>query len=178
MNEVRRRFKPRHRVRPLLGRFEIVDAALTAAERLLPTFRGVDGDHEGIVFLFGRELGERTIYTTVIAPEADHGWGHVHCSHEQIHAVVREGRRLGLALLAQLHSHPGSWTEHSEGDDDMIVMPFDGMLSIVAPHYGGHGLRPLDSLGVHQFQGGEWVLCERDSVHAQFAIVPAEVDLR
>jgi proteasome lid subunit RPN8/RPN11 len=160
------------------GRFLITDTALTAAERLLPTYRGSDGDHEGIVFLAGLETECATVFTGIVAPQADHGRGRVLCAQEHVLAAARAARRAGVSILAQVHSHPGAWTGHSEGDDSMVLMPFERMLSIVAPWYGRFGLRPLDSLGVHQYQSGSWVLCDRESVHAAFGILPSETDLR
>ncbi len=66
---------------------------------------------------------------------------------------------MGLGLLAQVHSHPGEDARHSDGDDKMVVAPYQGMLSIVVPHYGHVGMTPLSEVGVHQFQDGHWVLC-------------------
>ena len=60
----------------------------------------------------------------------------------------------------------------------MVFMPFEGMLSIVVPYYGHFGLRPLDSLGVHQFQDGRWVLVDRDSVYHHFLVIPNSLDIR
>lgn len=170
--------RPRLRTRPLRGRYAVPEAVLDASERLLPTFRGADGDHEGILFLLGTERPGETLYLGVAAPDAQHDPGRVHVSREGVLAVARAGRRLGLAVLGQIHTHPGSWTEHSQGDDSMVLMPFEGMLSIVVPHYGRFGLRPVDSLGIHQFQGGEWVLCERATVREGFRVLPTVVDLR
>jgi proteasome lid subunit RPN8/RPN11 len=173
-------FKPTRRLeeRPLRGRFAITDAAVAAAERVLPTFRGPDGDHEGIVFLAGFELAGLTLFTAVIAPEAEHGRGHVFCSREQMLAAQRGARASGVSILGQLHSHPGPSSYHSKDDDEMVHMPFEGMLSLVAPRYALWGLRPLENLGVHQFQDGRWVVCERKSVHASFRVLPSEIDLR
>lgn len=170
--------RPRLSTRPLRGRFEVSVSVIDAAERLLPTFRGADGDHEGILFLLGVERPSATLYLSVAAPEAEHDPGRVHVRREGVLAVARVARRLGLGVLGQIHSHPGSWTEHSLGDDAMVLMPFEGMLSIVVPHYGHFGLRPLESLGVHQFQGGKWILCERSSVRGGFHVLPTDVDLR
>jgi hypothetical protein len=163
---------------PIRGQFLITDTALAAGERLLPTYRGPDGDHEGVVFLAGFETQGATVFTGVVAPQADHGPGRVLSSQEQVLAASRAARGAGTSILAQLHSHPGAWTRHSEGDDSMVLMPFEGMLSIVAPWYGRFGLRPLDSLGVHQYQDGSWALCDRESVRAAFRILPTELDLR
>jgi hypothetical protein len=168
----------RLRERPLNGNYAVTDAALDAAERLLPTYRGPDGSHEGIAFLAGLETASTTLLLATITPQADHGRGHVFCSAAQVLAASRAARANGLAILAQLHTHPGPVTRHSVGDDSMVLLPFEGMLSIVAPDYGRFGLRPLDSLGTHQFQGGQWVLCEPTTVRAGFRIVTSSLDLR
>jgi len=172
--------RPSHRlpVRPLQGNYAITDAAVDAAQQLLPTYRGADGAHEGIAFLAGIETPSKTLLLATITPQADHGPGHVSCSAAEVLRTSRAARANGLAVLAQLHTHPGPITFHSVGDDSMVLLPFEGMLSIVAPYYGRFGLRPLDSLGVHQFQGGRWVLCERSTVRARFRIVPSSLDLR
>lgn len=164
--------------RTLRGRYFITDSALSAIENILPTFRGPDGNHEGIVFLAGFEREGQTLFVTAIAPEAEHGPGRVFCSREQVLAATRAARAAGVAILAQAHSHPGASSYHSAGDDDMVLMPFEGMLSLVVPHYGHFGLRPLCSLGVHQFQDGLWVVCTTDSVRAGFRVVPDQMDLR
>jgi hypothetical protein len=131
-----------------------------------------------MVFLLGREFGALTLLTTALAPDADHGPGHVICDPSTVAAAQRAGRDVGLAILAQLHSHPTDRIEHSEGDDELVLMPFEGMLSIVAPWYGRVGLRPLDNLGIHQFQDGRWVLAERDSVRERLRVLPTKIDLR
>jgi len=161
------------------GRFYILEAVVEARERLLPTYRGPDGSHEGIAFLCGRELSpDTTLFSTAIAPEADHRRGYVRCSEQQMAAVTHAARQFGLGVLAQVHTHPGEYTAHSPGDDKMVLMPFDGMLSIVVPYYTRFPLRPLDSLGVHQFQDGRWVIVDVDSVHHNFLVVPNGIDIR
>jgi hypothetical protein len=48
----------------LRGRFWIMDSALEAAARSLPTFRGPDGDHEGIAFFAGFEFSLTTFFAS------------------------------------------------------------------------------------------------------------------
>ncbi|OGL15859.1 MAG: hypothetical protein A3F92_09445 [Candidatus Rokubacteria bacterium RIFCSPLOWO2_12_FULL_71_22] len=160
------------------GRFGILDAVVDSLERLLPTYRGPDGCHEGIALLCGVELPHVTLFTTAIFPAADHRHNYVRCSEEQFAAASAVARRLGLGVLAQAHTHPGDTAIHSLGDDYMVSPRYEGMLSLVVPLHGRHGLRPLDSLGVHQFQDGVWVLAERESVRQNLFIVPSMSDLR
>jgi proteasome lid subunit RPN8/RPN11 len=139
----------------------------------------VDSDHEGLVFLCGREIAEDlTLLCTAIAPDCEHDRLRVQADEHAIAAVVRAARGAGLAVLAQVHSHPDHWTRHSDGDNVMILMPFKGMLSIVAPHYGRVGMRPLHVLGVHQYQDGSWRVATEDSSRSAITIAPAAIDLR
>jgi hypothetical protein len=163
---------------PLRNRFLFSEGAIAAAERLLPSYRGPDGDHEGIVFLLGRELGELTFFTSALAPRAEHSRGRVLCEAEAISAAQSAAREAELGLLAQVHTHPGELTEHSEGDDELVLMPFEGMLSLVVPHYGRFGMRPLSNMGVHQYQLGRWVSVSAESAQEGLIVVREEVDLR
>jgi hypothetical protein len=149
-----------------------------ALERLLPTYRGPEGGHEGIALLCGVEMPHLTLFTTAIFPEADHRRDYVRCSEDQFAAASALARGSGLGVLAQVHTHPGDSVFHTLGDDDMVRPRYEGMLSIVVPLYGRHGLRPLYSLGVHQLQDGAWVLAERESVRQNIVIIPTAADLR
>lgn len=165
-------------VAPLRGEFRILEPVLIELERWLPTYRGAGGQHEGIAFLAGFERLGASVFTTAIFPEADHRSGYVRCDELQFAAASAAARSHGLGLLAQVHSHPHGWTEHSPGDDEMVQPAYEGMLSIVVPNYAMTGLQPLDSLGIHQLQEGKWVLAERQSIKDHFSVLPAGLDLR
>jgi hypothetical protein len=160
----------------LRGRYSITSDAIREAESLLPTFRGPDGDHEGMLLMLGVEQRDRTIFVSVAAPVCEHGRGFVRAGPEAVAAVTRVARSFGLSVLGQIHGHPTDWTDHSEGDDKLVLMPFEGMLSIVVPYYGRFGLRPLDSLGVHQHQDGRWTVVT--GVRDGLRIVPGGIDQR
>jgi proteasome lid subunit RPN8/RPN11 len=76
-----------------------------------------------------------------------------------------------LSIVAQVHSHPGSDTRHSDGDDDLVLMPFPGMFSLVVASYGAGSLLPGQGAGLHQFQDGRWVLIRRSP--RALIVVPA-----
>ncbi|MGQ0678172.1 MAG: hypothetical protein ACT4OM_00685 [Actinomycetota bacterium] len=71
--------------------------------------------------------------------------------------AAQVARSCRLVLLAQVHSHPGTDTRHSDGDDDMVLMPFEGMFSVVVGRYGDDDATPAEGAGVHQFQDSAWV---------------------
>jgi hypothetical protein len=58
--------------------------------------------------------------------------------------------------MAQVHSHPGRGTEHSDGDDEFAFMPREGMFSIVVASYGDGGITAAGGAGIHQFQSSVW----------------------
>ena len=70
--------------------------------------------------------------------------------------------------------HPVTkYTRHSDGDDELIVMPFENMLSLVAPFYG-RTVSSITDFSIHQFQNHRWVLCSRDSVPARIRLESSE----
>jgi proteasome lid subunit RPN8/RPN11 len=75
----------------------------------------------------------------------------------EVGRMARQVRPHGLAIIAQVHSHPGRDTRHSDGDDKLVLMPFEGMFSLVVADYGAGGLEPANGAGLHQYQDGRWV---------------------
>jgi hypothetical protein len=133
--------------------------------------------HEGIVFWAGRELGDVTVFTSVVAPKAQSGPQRVIVDAEDVGNSAIAARRHSLAVLAQVHSHPGGDARHSDGDDVLIIQPFEGKLSIVIPRYGA-GAQALQTWCVHQFQDGRWVLCDASSIQRGLVVAPPLLDLR
>jgi hypothetical protein len=72
-----------------------------------------------------------------------------------------------------VHSHPGQDTRHSEGDDKLILMPYEGMFSLVVADYGHGSLLPNEGAGLHQYQSGRWLQVTNHCLH----VVPATVGI-
>ncbi|MCY3605178.1 MAG: Mov34/MPN/PAD-1 family protein [Gammaproteobacteria bacterium] len=132
-------------------------------------FGWYDGGHEGICYWAGREEADLTHLKAVLVPKARHDRYGVFVSEAAFGEVARKAREMGLGILAQVHSHPDSDTRHSDGDDELVVLPFENMLSLVAPYYG-RTLKSISDFSVHQFQSRRWVLCSPRSVSAAFEI--------
>ena len=139
------------------GRLIVGETVIHDTVIALRSFRGIDGAHEGIVFWGGRTVGDHTIIGLAVVPQAEHGWGRVHVGEHAVAAAARAMRPYAVGLLAQVHSHPGGGTHHSDGDDDLVLMPFEGMFSLIVGQYAAEGF-DLSAVGVHQFQDGRWVL--------------------
>ena len=156
---------------PIRGHYrlapELIDQTRQALSGFYEAGRNDDG-HEGICFWAGREGTEQpgmTTFEAVIVPVATHGPFGVFVSAVDFANAATEAHAMGLGILAQVHSHPGWDTRHSDGDDELIVMPFENMLSLVAPFYG-RTVSSISDFSIHQFQNHRWVLCSRESIPA------------
>ena len=164
----------------LAGSFLVAAEVLTATQRALQQFAldGIrDGGHEGMAFWAGRDVGRHTMFLQAVVPDAEHTYGRVHSSKSAVGSAARAARDYNLGILCQVHSHPGSDTRHSDGDDDLVLLPFEGMLSIVVPNFGLK-LESIAQASVHQFQNGRWALCSAASVENGIKVFPSEVNLR
>ena len=176
---------PVYRTRPLptgqlRGKFLLTGQILEGTRRALEFFDQAgrkDGGHEGIALWAGYQAGSATVFTTVIVPRAEHSFGSVFVSAEALGEASRQARSQGVSILAQVHSHPGFDTRHSDGDDELILLPFEGMLSLVAPNFG-RNLRALEKMSVHQLQEGVWTLCDQDSVAAGIKTISPFIELQ
>lgn len=172
--------KDLYRRKPLLavparGRLLIPAAVANRTCEALKTFRGSDGPHEGIVLWAGRKVEDGLLVASAIVPRADHGCGRVHIDRSAVGASVRVVRSFGLIIVAQVHSHPGDDTRHSDGDDHMILLPHEGMFSVVVGRYGESGISPEEGAGFHQFQDTRWVAVS-DAARS-ILIVPTSIEL-
>jgi hypothetical protein len=169
---------PVHRLRPLLtgpsrGRLLIASAVIEVTTSALQKSAGDDGRHEGIVLWLGRAAAAAdTLIVSATVPESEHTRGSVHIGHAAVARASRAARRLGLVVAAQVHSHPGSDTRHSDGDDEMILLPYEGMFSLVVASYGDGPAHASDGAGLHQYQDGQWV--QVDNPATAMVVVPPE----
>ena len=164
-----------HRTRPLprgilRGRYQITQNLISETQIALRAFDEAgrhEGGHEGICFWAGREESHLTSLEAIVVPTAHHERFGVFVSAAEFAEVARCARAMSLGILAQVHSHPSCDTRHSDGDDELVIMPFENMLSLVAPYYG-RMLKSITDFSIHQFQDHRWVLCDSASVSASF----------
>jgi proteasome lid subunit RPN8/RPN11 len=154
---------------PAVGRLLVAEQVLAPTRAALHASSGHHRSHEGLAFWLGRTVGADTLVLTVAAPPTDHRRDGVFVTEPAVAATARAARSVGLGLVAQVHSHPGDDTRHSDGDDQLVLMPFEGMFSLVVADYGHGSLLPADGAGLHQHQQGRWVRIEGDAL----TVVPA-----
>jgi proteasome lid subunit RPN8/RPN11 len=151
------------RVRPLpqadaRGRLLVCEGVLERTRSALRASVGTDGRrHEGLVFWAGRRDRDAAVAVMALSPAVASSPGRVVANEKSVSEAARIARANHLGLIAQVHSHPGSDTRHSDGDDQMVLMPFEGMFSLVVGNYGDSSCLPEEGAGLHQFQDGCWV---------------------
>jgi len=167
-----------HRTKPLpeTGASGHLVVAKSVARRTRELLRHADPSapaHEALVWWLGCQVGDDTIALACHQPPCRSGPQFVKVGEAATGNAARAARALRLGIVAQVHSHPGSDTRHSDGDDDLVLMPFPGMFSLVVASYGVGSLLPEQGAGLHQFQDGRWVLIRQPD--PALIIVPAEV---
>lgn len=158
---------------PGIGHLVVPASILRQTEELLRQAGSRKPAHEGMVWWVGRVIGQDTLVLSVVAPGVDSGPQHVVADELAVQQVMRAARRVRLGVVAQAHSHPGHDTRHSDGDDELILMPFHGMFSVVVARYGAGGMLPTQGASIHQFQHGRWVLL--DDAETVLVVVPDEI---
>ena len=127
-------------------------SALSAAEILLRSFRGEEEEeHEGILWLVGAEWPDKTLVLAVVAPAAFTTPGSFTTHANSNARLVEFLASQRLQLVGQIHSHPGRWVDHSEGDDAGALVRYEGYWSIVVPEYCSRGCSELSHLGIHRY---------------------------
>jgi proteasome lid subunit RPN8/RPN11 len=158
---------------PATGRLTVAEHVVPATRAALQASSGGHRPHEGLVFWLGRNVGADTLVLAVAVPPTEHRVDGVFVAEPAVLATAKAARTVGLGLVAQVHSHPGDDTRHSDGDDQLILMPYEGMFSLVVADYGHGSLLPADGAGLHQFQNGRWV--QITDIKDSLTVVPALV---
>ncbi len=155
----------------------IPEPLLIETERLLRSY-SEEEDHEGIVYWGGIEVPVGAVALAAVSPTAATTWGSFRTEAEANCDLVVALAQLGLTLVAQVHSHPGAWVDHSDGDDSGALVRFAGYWSLVVPDFARTGMRPLDKVGVHLFGDGVFRRLGDRALKARVHVLPLAVDLR
>lgn len=102
-------------------------------EYFLPYWRaGV----ETACFWFGVDAGQLQVVTTVAVPKLYQTRGNYTVEMTSLRRLAAGMRASGLTNLAQLHTHPSDWVDHSPYDDERAYSTREGALSLVWAYYG------------------------------------------
>ena len=170
--------RTKEKTAPPKGVIWIAAAVVEHTIDVLRSSRGPGGSHEGVAYWAGTRAGDNVFVTTCIAPAARTTKGSFATSSRTNAQVIMYLASANLELIGQVHSHPGSFVGHSDGDDERALMPYDGFLSIIVPDYARHGMLPLTCCGVHVFEKSHFRRLQPTEIEARFRVAPELRDLR
>jgi hypothetical protein len=144
--------------------------AISHTERILSEYGRKKPPHEGLVYWGGQKEGDRITVAILIAPKTVSDYGRVSTSPRSNFDVVRLLNKYNGVQIAQVHSHPGTWVDHSLGDDDLAAFKVNGLVSIVVPRYCHRGMMPMSSCGIHRYTNGKFIRFSPDYINSHFRI--------
>lgn len=154
---------------PARGRLIVSEGVIAPTRAALQASSTDSRPDEGLVLWLGRNIEDTSLVLACVAPRSSHDWGRVHIDETAVGTAASAARAHGLGVIAQVHSHPGWDTRHSDGDDQLVLMPYESMFSLVVADYGLGSVHPAEGAGLHQFQDGHWVKVSNDEA---FILVP------
>lgn len=161
--------KPRHTPRDNFI-YKLPWKAIVITEKILMDYAGRNPSNEGLVYWAGEFENSQYILKAVVAPETESNYGRVSTSHKANLDFILTLNKLGLIQIAQVHTHPDEWVDHTKGDDEYAAFKIEGLVSIVVPEYCKQGLMPLTYCGVHRFHDKGFLRLSNNYVARHFLI--------
>jgi proteasome lid subunit RPN8/RPN11 len=62
-------------------------------------------------------------------------------------------QRQGLAVVADVHTHPTNWTGQSESDRTHPMVAIKGHVALILPNYAAPNSLPLNGASVYEYKG-------------------------
>jgi hypothetical protein len=162
----RKRKSPKDQIHYLVD-----EKVISFTEKILGEYASFDPSHEGFLYWCGTKDGDNIHITGAIAPKTVSSPFRVSTDYQSNAEFVRTLSTNRLVMIGQVHSHPGDWVDHSQGDDERAAFKFKGLLSIVVKLYGKKGMMTLHSCGVHRFDGQSFFRLTAAYVKKHFRIV-------
>lgn len=119
------------------------------------------------VWLGDRNGEEETAREVIFLDDLPGTVGH-HLQHrtsrDAVRIVLDRARALGLSIVGDVHTHPGTWVDLSEIDRAHPIEYRIGLLALVLPAFA-EGPPSLQGVGVHEYLGaGAWKMFDSADV--------------
>lgn len=149
----------------------------TIWDQLLDEFRWPRKRVERVAYFDGAVTATDSIVTTLAFPDARLEKSHFTVSSEAMSQCGAHFRRFGLARIAQVHTHPGTWVGHSPYDDQMAYSQHIEAVSIVLPEHARK--RPLlQDCGIHVRAKAGWIQISANEIDSLICQIPGFLDFR
>lgn len=125
-------------------------------------------ESEGLVYWAGTREGDRLIIDTAFAPKVEATRYGFHTTHLTNGHYVETINEMDRVHIAQVHSHPGSWVDHSYTDDEETAFRKTGLVSVVVPRFGSKSMVPFKRCGIHRYDNDKFERLSDGYVSAHF----------
>lgn len=151
-------------------------------EKVLSEYGNYKPSREGLVYWAGLKEGDKITITMCIAPQINSSRYNIGIDHYSNFRVVETLAANNVCHIAQVHSHPFDWVDHSSTDDEYASFKVDGLLSVVVPYFCSKGMTPIEICGILRFTKGKFLRLGNKYVKQHFKIVETSeakfIDLR
>lgn len=151
--------------------YKIPYKIIEITERILKDYSNGFIPTEGLVYWGGIKEENNITVTSVIAPKTTAYQARIETDHRANLDFVRELNKHKIIQIAQVHSHPGYFIDHTEGDDYWCAFKFEGLISIVVANYCNNGMMPLNNCGVHRFSNDEFIRLSKKYIEKHFKLI-------
>jgi hypothetical protein len=143
---------------------------ITFTDQVLKDYGSKNPSCEGLVYWAGRVEGNKYYITHGVAPKIKASRRDIYTTHESNAAVVEYLCDNELVYIAQVHSHPGDWVEHSEVDNEETAFRSEGLVSIVVPVFSTRSILPWSQCGFHLYTDGAFEFLSTKYVNKRFSV--------
>jgi len=141
------------------------------SESILKDYGNKKQPCEGFVYWAGTKEGDSIYINSAIAPNTFSEPFKVMVSHEDNFQFIKVLAANSLIQIGQVHSHPGDWVDHSDGDDELAGGKVNGLISVVVPNYGVNGFMDFKKSGVHRYEKGKFIRLTNKYVNKHFQVL-------
>lgn len=136
--------------------YKVDKAVIDFTSNILQEYGKLPQAAEGVVYWAGKVKGGEFIVSAAFAPAVTasrYGFLTDHYSNGLFTEFICDN---DLVYIAQVHSHPGIWVDHSGIDDRETAFRSEGLLSLVVPNYGNNGMLPFKYCGIHRYHNSNF----------------------
>ena len=144
--------------------------ALRKTEEVLNYYSRIDDGNESLVYWGGIKTKNEIIISLVMVPDLITEAQRVTITPTANIGFIQALSQHGCVHIAQVHSHPTEWIDHSYGDDQFASFKHNGLVSIVVPSYCNDGMLPLIKNGIHRYSGKSFIRLSNKYVNEHFLI--------
>jgi|GEM_PF-1248564 len=136
--------------------YKVDKAVINFTVKILQEYGKLTHKAEGVVYWAGKVRRDEFIISAAFAPAVTasrYGFLTDHYSNGLFAEFICDNE---LVYIAQVHSHPGIWVDHSGIDDRETAFRSEGLLSLVVPTYGNDGMFPFKRCGIHRYHNSNF----------------------